>query len=88
MSQYTNIIQIYDRMISVNDELHEANDPHAKGFNMACLTLFHALKSFEGVNLHIENRNLKKRLEIKNKPCPCRQQEAELKEINRINKAS
>lgn len=88
MSHYNNIIKIYDRMVEVSDQLHESNDPDTKGFDKAIFMLCHALKQFEGINLHIENRNLKKRLEIKNKPCPCISQEKELREIKRINKAS
>lgn len=88
MSQYTNIIHIYDSLVEISDELHESNDPDTKGFDKALFMLCHALKKFEGINLHIENRNLKKRLGMKNKPCPCQMQEKELREIKRINKAS
>lgn len=81
MDTYNSIIDIYDRLVSVSDEMHESNDPDTKGFDRAIFMLCHALKQFEGINLHIENRNLKKRLEVKNKPCPCRMQEMDLKSI-------
>lgn len=63
MTHYNNIIQIYDRMVEVSDQLHERNDPDTKGFDKALFMLCHALKQFEGINLHIENRNLTNRLD-------------------------
>lgn len=63
MSNYRTIIDIYDRLVDISDQMHEQNDPLEKGFN-ACLFIMHnALKESDWINLHIENKNLSKRLE-------------------------
>lgn len=58
MSQYNNFIEIYDTLVDVSTKLHEGKDPDAKGFDKALYMLNYALKKVDGINLHIENRNL------------------------------
>lgn len=62
MSTYTSIIEIYDRLVTVSDELHEAKDPLERGFNACLLILHDKLKELDNINLHVENRNLKKKI--------------------------
>lgn len=119
MSSYQNIIDIYDTIVEVSDQLHEAKDPDLKGFDKALFMLHHALKNFEGINMHLENRKLvhqvkthekhltgvinayqaqqyklqqyknkiaqlEKSLSERKKPCPCTQQEKDLKNISEM----
>lgn len=62
MSQYNNIINIYDALVGVSDQMHEEHNTLEPGFNSCLFILHNALKNFEGINLHIENRNLRERV--------------------------
>lgn len=61
--EYNNLLDIYDRMVDVSNQLHEEHSFDCVGFDRALFTLRHALLQYVPVNLHLENRNLKRQLE-------------------------
>lgn len=62
ISQEENFTDIYNRLVEVSEKMEAANDPDVKGFNKALFLLHRALKSLVGINLHLENTNLKNQL--------------------------
>lgn len=62
LSSEENFTDIYNRLVEVNDKMHEANDPNAIGFTQCLYLMQRALKNLVGINHHIENTNLKNTL--------------------------
>lgn len=62
-----NILDIYDRMYQASNGIKGETIDYNRGFQDAVYTLSHALRKYEHINLHIENRKLShalKRAEI------------------------
>lgn len=62
INQYENILTIFERLADVSDKMVDENDPDAKGFIKCLYTLQYALKKFEGINFHLENKRLENAL--------------------------
>jgi hypothetical protein len=76
--EYNTIIQIYDRLVDVSNQLHDECDLDCTGFDRALFTLRHALLQYQPINLHLSNKSLTHQLEIaesKLKECYCKRDE-------------
>lgn len=76
--EYNNILDIYDRMVDVSNQLHDEHSFDSVGFDRALFTLRHALLQYAPINLHISNKSLTRQLEIaenKLKECHCKRDE-------------
>lgn len=60
--EYNTIIDIYDRLVEVSAKLHEDFDFDAHGFDKCIFVLHNALKRYEAINLHIDNKNLRNQI--------------------------
>jgi hypothetical protein len=75
---YNNIIDVYNRMVDVSNQLHEEHSFEAIGYDKALFTLQYAIKQYVSVNLHLENKSLTRQLELaesKLKECHCKRDE-------------
>lgn len=78
MTEYNNILDIYDRLVDVSNQLHDENSTDVKGFDSALFTFQYALKQYQSLNLHIANKSLTRQLEtaeFKLKECHCKRDE-------------
>lgn len=66
MSEYENIIDIYERMCEVSDKMHNQFDLDVLGFDKCMYTFQYALKQYSPLNLHLENKRLNRELELAN----------------------
>lgn len=62
--EYNTIIDIYDRLVDVSNKLHEDFDFDAHGFDKCLFVFQNALKRYEAINIHIENKNLRNKVEV------------------------
>lgn len=61
--EYNTIIQIYDRLVDVSNQLHNEHSFDTIGYDKALFTLQYALKKYQSINLHIVNKRLLRQLE-------------------------
>lgn len=86
---YNNIIDVYNRLVDVSNQLHEEHSFEVKGFDKALFTLKYALKQYVSLNLHLENKILKRQLDqLENIQCKLKEsnisRDAALQENKRL----
>lgn len=59
---YNNIIDVYNRLVEVSNQLHDEHSPDAIGYDKAIFTFQYALKQYVSINLHLENKSLQRQL--------------------------
>jgi hypothetical protein len=66
MSEYNNLLDIYEKMCEVSDKMHNRFDMDVLGYDKAIFTFQYALKKYSSINLHLENKRLNRELELAN----------------------